>query len=129
MAQKVIAATDMRVGTYILLDGSAHQVKKYDVSKTGKHGHAKVRYEAISAMTGKKKVGVVPGHDKFEVPMVDKRVGQVLSISGETASLMDGESFENLELPISEDLKSSITEGASVEYWDIEGERLIKKVM
>ena len=129
MAQKVIEATEMRVGTYILLDGTAHQVKKYDVSKTGKHGHAKVRYEAVSAMTGKKKVGVVPGHDKFEVPMVDKRTAQVLSIAGETASLMDSESFENVDLPVPEELKDELQEGSNVEYWDIEGERLIKKVM
>ncbi|MBT3642645.1 translation initiation factor IF-5A, partial [archaeon] len=52
MVQKVIEATEMRLGTYVLLDNVAHQVKKMDVSKTGKHGHAKVRFEAVSAMTG-----------------------------------------------------------------------------
>ena len=124
----MIEATEMRVGTYLMLDGTAHQVKKYDVSKTGKHGHAKVRYEAISAFTGKKKVGVVPGHDKFEVPMVDKRAAQVLSISGKTASLMDSESFENLDLEIPEELEG-VTDGVTVEYWDIEGEKILKKVM
>ena len=128
MATKMIEATEMRVGTYLMLDGTAHQVKKYDVSKTGKHGHAKVRYEAISAFTGKKKVGVVPGHDKFEVPMVDKRAAQVLSISGKTASLMDSESFENLDLEIPEELEG-VTDGVTVEYWDIEGEKILKKVM
>ena len=129
MVSKVIDATEMRVGTYLLLDGAAHQVKKMDISKTGKHGHAKVRFEAVSVMTGKKKVGVVPGHDKFEVPMVDKRQAQVLSVHDGTASLMDSESFENIELPISEDFQSSVVDGVTVEYWDVEGEKLIKKVM
>jgi len=129
MVSKVIDATEMRLGTYILLDGVAHQVKKMDVSKTGKHGHAKVRFEAVSAITGKKKVSVVPGHDKFEVPMIDKRQGQVLSISSETASVMDNENFENLDLAIPEDLQSSVVEGGTVEYWDIEGDKLFKKVM
>jgi translation initiation factor 5A len=129
MVSKVIDATEMRVGTYLLLDGAAHQVKKMDISKTGKHGHAKVRFEATSVMTGKKKVGVVPGHDKFEVPMVDKRQAQVLSVHDGTASLMDSESFENIELPISEDFQSSVVDGVTVEYWDVEGEKLIKKVM
>ena len=129
MASKVIDATEMRIGTILLIDGSAFQVKKMDVSKTGKHGHAKVRFEANSIMTGKKKVAVVPGHEKFEVPLVDKRQAQVLSIQGETASLMDSESFENLDLTIPEEFAESISEGSTVEYWDIEGEKLIRRVM
>jgi translation initiation factor 5A len=129
MVARVIDATEMRIGTYVLIDGVAHQVKKMDVSKTGKHGHSKVRFEAVNAFTGKKKVMVIPGHDKFEVPMIDKRQGQVLSVSGNTASLMNNESFENLDLEISEELQGQINGGENVEYWDIEGEKLLKKVM
>lgn len=129
MVSKVIDATEMRSGTFLMIDGSAYQVKKMDVSKTGKHGHAKVRFEALSVMTGKKKVGVVPGHEQFEVPHVDKRQAQVLSVSGDKASLMDSETFENLELPIDEELKGQVTDGVSVEYWNVEGEKLIKRVM
>ena len=129
MVAKVIDATEMRVGSYLLLDGVAHQVKKMDISKTGKHGHAKVRFEAINIITGKKKVQVIPGHDKFEVPMIDKRQAQVLSVSGENASMMDSENFENFDLVIPEELKGTVNEGVTVEYWDVEGDKLIKKVM
>ena len=129
MVAKVIDATEMRVGTYLILDGIAHQVKKMDVSKTGKHGHAKVRYEAINAFSGKKKVGVVPGHDKFEVPMIDKRAAQVLSVSGNTASIMDNENFENFDLEIPEELQGSVVDGVEVEYWLIEEDKLLKKVL
>ena len=129
MVSRVIEATEMRVGTYLMIDDGAYQVKKMDISKTGKHGHAKVRYEAVSVITGKKKVQVVPGHDKFEVPMIDKRQAQVLSISGEYVNLMDSESFENLDLQISGELKEQISEGDTIEYWNVEGERLIKKII
>jgi len=129
MVAKVIEATEMRVGTYLLLDSIAHQVKKMDISKTGKHGHAKVRFEAVSAFSGKKKVMVVPGHDKFEVPMIEKKNAQVLSISGTMASLMDSESFENIDLEIPEELQGSIKEGANVEYWEIEGDKLLKRTI
>lgn len=129
MVSKVIDATEMRVGTYLLLEGVAHQVKKMDISKTGKHGHAKVRFEASSILTGKKKVNVVPGHDKFEIPMIDKRKAQVLSVSGDTASIMDSENFENFDLKIPEELKDSLVDGVTVEYWDVEEDKLIKKVM
>jgi len=129
MVAKVIEATEMRVGTYLLLDGVAHQVKKMDISKTGKHGHAKVRFEAVSAFSGKKKVLVVPGHDKFEVPMIEKKNAQVLSISGAIASLMDSESFENIDLEIPEELQGSIKESDNVEYWEIEGDKLLKRTI
>ena len=129
MVARVIDATEMRIGTFLLIDGSAWQVKKMDVSKTGKHGHAKVRFEATSVMTGKKKVAVVPGHDKFEVPMIEKRNGQVLTVKDGKASLMDSESFETLELPIPEELSEELTEGKTIEYWDVEGDKLIKRVM
>jgi len=129
MVSKVIEATEMRVGTFLLLDGVAHQVKKMDISKTGKHGHAKVRFEAVSVFTGKKKVMVIPGHDKFEIPMIDKKAAQVLSVSGTTASIMDNESFENFDLEIPEELQGTVVDGSNIEYWDIEGEKLLKKVM
>jgi hypothetical protein len=62
-----------------------------------------MRFYAV--FTGKKKVMVIPGHDKFEVPMIDKRAAQVLSIHGDSVSLMDNESFENFDLNIPEELK------------------------
>ena len=128
MAAKVIEATEMRIGTIILLDGIAHQVRKADISKTGKHGHAKVRYEASNIYTGKKKVGVVPGHDRFEVPMINKCKAQVLSIADGVASVMDSESFENYDIAIPEDLQN-VAEGSEVEYWDVEdGEKIMKRV-
>ena len=128
MVARVIDATEMRVNTFLMIDGVAHQVKKMDISKTGKHGHSKVRFEATNVFTGKKKVQVVPGHDKFEVPHIDKRSAQILSVSGNMASLMDSESFENLDLEIGEGVEG-IVEGANVEYWDIEGEKLLKRAL
>lgn len=129
MVAKVIEATEMRVGTFLLIDGVAHRVTKMDISKTGKHGHAKVRFEASNVFTGKRKVQVVPGHDKFEVPHIDKRQGQVLSVSGDMASVMDSESFENLDLEVPSDLEGELHGGENVEYWNIEGEKLIKRTL
>jgi len=126
MVLKMINATEAKVGTNILLDGKAHTIKKVDVSKTGRHGHAKVRIEAAGIIDGQKKVFVIPGHDKLEVPLVDKRKGQVLSIA-EKISVMDLETFETLELSCPEEIKSELKENCNVEYWDIEGEKIIKR--
>ena len=126
MVLKIIGATDARVGTNILIDSEPYTVKKIDISKTGKHGHSKARIEAASILASGKKVFVIPGHDKLEVPLVEKRKGQVISIS-DTVSIMDLENFETIEVPCPEDIKSQLEDNCNVEYWDIEGNKLIKR--
>jgi len=127
MAHKIVDAGTLKVGSYILIEGDAYIIRSLDVSKTGKHGHAKVRFEAISVLDGKKKVMVVPGHERFEVPMIEKNKAQVLSIAGDKANLMDLESFENFELAIPEDVKEQVVEGGNIEYWNVEGQKFIKR--
>jgi translation initiation factor 5A len=126
MVLKIINATEVKVGTNILVDGEPCTVKKIDISKTGKHGHSKARIEAVGIISEQKKVFVTPGHERVEVPIVDKRRGQVLSIS-EKISIMDLENFETLELPCSEEIKAELQENSNVEYWDVEGEKIIKR--
>ncbi len=127
MVLKFISATEAKTGTNILLDGEPFTVKKIDISKTGKHGASKCRIEAIGIINGQKKVIVVPGHERFEVPVVKKQKGQVLSIGPTGISVMDLESFETLEVPCSEELKSDLSVNDNVEYWDIEGRLIVKR--
>jgi len=126
MVLKIINATEARIGTNILLDGAAYTIKKIDISKTGKHGHSKCRIEASGIINNQKKVFVIPGHDRFEVPIVNKKKGQVLSI-GDKVSIMDLESFETLEVACPEEVKEEVKESSNVEYWDVEGEKIIKR--
>ncbi len=93
MAYKLINATEARSGTAIIIDGEPCIVKSIDISKTGKHGASKVRIEAIGVFDDKKRVIARPGHERFEVPMIDKRKAQVLSIGDKSVNVMDVESF------------------------------------
>tara|TARA_Y100000294_G_C8544677_1_gene332595 strand:+ start:11 stop:397 length:387 start_codon:yes stop_codon:yes gene_type:complete len=126
MVLKIINATEIKVGTSIIVDGVPCTVRSIDISKTGKHGHSKARVEAVGIITGQKKVFVAPGHERFEVPLVEKRKAQVLSI-GEKVNLMDLENFESFDVPLPEELKGEIAENSNVEYWDVEGEKIIKR--
>lgn len=128
MVLKIIDATEVKVGTNIIVDGTPCTVKSIDVSKTGKHGHAKCRIEAVGIMGGTKKVFVVPGHERLEVPNVEKRKAQILSKADKKASLMDLENFETIEVPCPDEIIfEELEEGGNCEYWDIEGEKLIKR--
>jgi translation initiation factor 5A len=128
MVLKFISATEAKVGMNIMVDGKACTVKKMDVSKTGKHGHAKCRIEAVGIIDGNKKVFVIPGHDKLDVPSVEKRKAQILSKLDGKVSLMDLESFETLEVPVPEnEIFNELEEGSNCEYWDVEGEKIVKR--
>lgn len=129
MALKIIEATAAKPGATIIIDGEAYNVRSNDVSKTGKHGHAKCRIEAIGLFSKKKKVLAVPGHERFEVPLVEKKKAQVLSVSEDKASVMDLESFETLDMSFDEELKDQLAAEKQVEYWDIEGAKKIMKVL
>ncbi|MBU0958025.1 MAG: translation initiation factor IF-5A [Nanoarchaeota archaeon] len=124
---KLINATDAKVGTVIKIDGVPCTVKTLDKSKSGKHGAAKCRIEAINIIDGKKKIIAVPGHERFEVPMINKKKGQILSIEGEKASIMDLDSYETLDVILPENMKEEVKLEDQVEYWEIEGTKIIKR--
>ena len=127
MISKIINATEAKVGTNILIEKEPYTVKKVDISKTGKHGHAKVRIEAVGIFSSQKKVFVTPGHDRLEVPLINKNKGQVLSINDKKANVMDLETFETFEIMISPEMDKELEENSKVEYWEIDGRRLVKR--
>ena len=128
MPLKIINATEAKPGVNILVDGAPCTVRNQDLSKTGKHGAMKARIEAIGIVDGKKRVLLKPGHERLEVPNIDKRKGQIISITGNEANMMDVETFETITLPIPEDV-TDVAEGIQVEYWDIEGIKVIKRAI
>jgi translation initiation factor 5A len=128
MVLKIINATEIKIGTNISMEGVHYTVKKIDISKTGKHGHAKCRIEAVGMLNDSKKVFVVPGHDRFDVPLVEKKKAQILSKGDKKASIMDLESFETLEVDCPDDnVFEQLEENGNCEYWNIEGVRIIKR--
>ena len=78
----------------------------------------------------KKRIVAVPGSERFEVPMIEKRRAQVLSfdkIKG-TASVMDLESFETIEVKVSEDILKDLEENRNVEYWIVDEKKIVKRL-
>jgi translation initiation factor 5A len=125
---KIASIGSMKKGSYIVIEGAACRVSDTQVSRPGKHGHAKVRLTAIGLVDDKKRVVVMPGHDNIEVPIIEKKTAQVLSITGNMANVMDSETYETFDLEIADDLKADLAEGAQVLYWEILEDRVMKQI-
>ena len=110
----------LKVGSYIILDNEACRIVSYDHSKPGKHGSAKARVSAISVFDGSKHNMVAPVSANVEVPLINKRTGQIISISGNTLQIMDLETFEMFETSsMEEEIREKIKQGTEVEYWKV----------
>ncbi|ABR54146.1 translation initiation factor eIF-5A [Methanococcus vannielii SB] len=107
----------VKVGQYVVIDGIACRVMDTAHSKPGKHGGAKVRMVAVGIFEPVKKEYVGPAGSRIDIPLIDKRKGQVLALMGDQVQIMDMESFETLEIPMPEDVEG-IESGAEVEYFE-----------
>jgi translation initiation factor 5A len=125
----MIDATEARSGATIYVDGEGYTVRGNDVSKTGKHGASKCRIECVGIYSGKKKIIAVPGHERFDVPLVSKKKAQVLSVEEDKVTIMDLESYETLEVKPMEEVKEGLAAEVQVEYWDIEGDKRIMRIL
>ena len=110
----------LKVGSYIIIDNEPCRIVSYDHSKPGKHGSAKARISAIGVFDGSKHSMVSPVSANIEVPLIDKRSGQIISMSGKTLQIMDLETFEIFETEAADDeMKDKIRQGGEVEYWKV----------
>ncbi len=126
MTVKLVPVSSLQKGRYVVMEGAACRITDMQTSRPGKHGHAKIRMRAVGITDGRKRDIVMPGHDNIEVPVIEKRNAQVLSIQGDKANVMDMETYETFDLKIPEELKGEIVEGAQVLYWVILNEKVMK---
>ena len=116
MSKKVVEVKTLKVGKYVIFDGEASKITSISTSSPGKHGAAKARVEAVGIFDGQKRSIVKPVDSKIDIPIIDKRPGQVLALMGKDVQLMDLENYETFEIPIPDDLKDDLVEGVEVEY-------------
>ncbi|MCC6046870.1 MAG: translation initiation factor IF-5A [Desulfurococcaceae archaeon] len=122
---------DLREGSYIVIDGEPCRIVEISKAKTGKHGSAKVHVVAIGIFSGSRKSLVAPADQRVEVPIISKRTGQVLAVTGGRVQVMDMETYETFELDMPRDpeVASRISTGSEVEYWEVMGVRKIMRVL
>lgn len=118
----------LKEGRYINIDDEPCKITSISTSKPGKHGEAKARIEAIGIFDGGKRSVVYPVKHKVQVPMIDKRQAQIVTIMGDEVQLMDLDTYEIFQLPIPDDIKDSLTPGENLQYLIAMGRKKITRV-
>lgn len=130
MAEKMTEIKNCKPGSYIMIDGEACKVLSMTKSKPGKHGAAKVRLDAVGIFDDRKRTLMKPASTSVEVPIIEKKKAQVISVSGNIAQLMDLVTYETFECSIPEEFSDKIksgAEGTEVIYWMIGEKKQIKE--
>ena len=118
----------LRVGSYIIIDGEPCRIMNYTKSKPGKHGSAKARIVAVGVFDEAKRTLVKPVNAQVEVPIIQKKGGQVIALLPAAIQIMDLETYEIFEAPIpEEEIRSKLASGIEVEYWSILGKTRIMR--
>jgi translation initiation factor 5A len=127
---KPVDVGSLKTGSYVLVDNEPCRIVDFTKSKPGKHGSAKARVVTIGVFDGLKRSFVKPVNARVEMPLIEKKPGQVIAILRNSIQIMDLETYEVFETSFPEDkkLKSQINEGREVEYWRILGKTKIVRI-
>ena len=114
---------DLQEGNYVMIDEVPCQINAYSTSKPGKHGSAKARVEGQGVFDGQKRNFTQPVDAKVWVPIINRKQGQVVSVSGADMQVMDLETYDTITMRIPEGLDPSPDD--EIEYLEYEGQRKV----
>jgi translation initiation factor 5A len=120
---------ELRVGRFLLIEGIPCKVVDIEISSPGKHGSAKMRVTAIGIFDGQKKTLLKPSDSDVEVPVIKKKKAQIVSVTDNSAQLMDGETYEVYDIPITDEFKGKLKAGGELEIMDTMGRKALARVL
>jgi translation initiation factor 5A len=123
MPKEQTEVRDLQEGNYVLIDDVPCKITAYSTSKPGKHGSAKARVEGTGVFDGQKRNFTQPVDQKVWVPIVERKQGQVVSISGNDMQVMDLDTYDTITMRIPEDLDPQPDD--DIEYLEWEGQRKV----
>lgn len=129
MVEKVFAvAKELKIGKYVLIDDIPCKVVEIESSKPGKHGAAKMRITAIGVFEGQKKTLLTPGDADVDVPIIERRNVQIMSVSGSNAQVMDQQTYEVYDMEIPQELQAQAAAGKEAEVLEAMGRKKMERV-
>ena len=126
--KNTVEVRTLKKNGYIIIDEEPCRILSITTSKPGKHGEAKARLDAMGLFDNQKRSIVHPVKHKVQVPIVDKRQGQVISIMGETLQVMDLANYETFELFVPQEGTERLEPGKEIQYIVSMGKRKITRI-
>jgi translation initiation factor 5A len=129
----------LKVGQYLMVENEPCLIKASERSKSGKHGHAKIRIVCVGMFDNNKRSLTIPSGHMIEVPEIIKGSAQINFIEDESINIMDLESYESVDVDWPRDdslikkLKAlqanpDAISDMQVEYWKLADKTLINRV-
>jgi translation initiation factor 5A len=114
-------------------------IKSTERSKSGKHGHAKVRVVCVGMFDNNKRSLTIPSGHMVDIPDITKGNAQINFIEDVSINIMDLETYESIDVdwPQDVELRAKLKElqgnpgqisATQVEYWQLAGKTLINRV-
>ena len=129
MSEKIfMVAKELKIGKYLLVDDIPCRIVEIESSKPGKHGAAKMRITAIGVFEGQKKTLLTPGDADVEVPIIDRKNVQIMSVSGNSAQVMDQRTYEIYDISIPQELAGQAVAGKEAEILESMGKRMMERI-
>ena len=129
----------LKSGQYIMVEEEPCIIKSTERSKSGKHGHAKVRVVCVGMFDNNKRSITIPSGHMVDIPEIIKGNAQINFIEDTSINIMNLETYESFDVdwPQDDDLKNKLKEiqadpskisATQVEYWQLAGRTLINRV-
>ena len=115
----------LKEGRYMVIDDEPCKILGISVSKPGKHGAAKARIDAVGLFDGVKRSIVQPVSAKVYVPIVERKSGQIITIKGNIASMMDMKDYSTFEIEIPAEKQADVLVGKEIMYIESMGKKKI----
>lgn len=128
MGKIFLEAKGLKQGKYVIIDDIPCKIVSIDSSRPGKHGAAKMRIVGIGIFNDQKKTLLIPSNTDVEVPIIERKTAQIISVSGDTGQLMDTTTYEVYSLRIPNDLLGSAAAGKEAEIMEAMGKKAIVRI-
>ena len=124
MAVEQKQVKDLDEGDYVMIDEAPVVINSYSTSKPGKHGSAKARVEGRGVFDDKKRSFVQPVDADAQVPIIERKQGQVVSVTSDTViQVMDLDSYETFDMKIPDDMDAEADD--NIEFLEGMGQRRV----
>ncbi|MBL7160479.1 MAG: translation initiation factor IF-5A [Candidatus Aenigmarchaeota archaeon] len=128
MGETTATIKTLKPGNFVIIDGEPCKVVGLTKSKPGKHGSSKIRLEAMGIFDNRRRFMLKPSSADVQVPIIEKKTAQVISISGDIVQLMDLTDYSTFEANIPEEFEGKLESGREILYWKLGNKILIREL-